>query len=282
MSNGLKGLLYMLGSTLSFALMSAAVKAIPEVPLGEKVFTRNLISLLFAFLVIKKTKASLFGKRENQLFLLSRSLFGLCGVCCIFYAITHLSLADSAIFMRLSPIYVTIFAWLFLKDKIAKWQYLSLFFGFAGSLCIIKPELSLDIVPTLFGMAAPICAGAAYTLVSFLRDKEEPATIVFYFSCISVIFMIPLLFITPHIPSQRELIFLLLTGATAAIGQIFLTHAYRLQKASEVSIYFYTGIVFSAVLGYLFWDEIPDTATSIGALSIFVSGLLTYTHREKK
>lgn len=276
MENRKKALIYMLISTMSFALMGVFVKYLKDVPVMEKVLFRNLISLFVAFIAIKKSSASLFGDRSNQILLISRSILGLMGVTLIFYAISHLTLADSAIFMRLSPFFVTIFAAAFLKEKITKVQIPALIMAFLGSVLIIKPGFSMTLLPSIAGFFAAACAGGAYTLVSHLKTKEKPVTIVFYFSMVSVLVSLPFVLIDFYRPSPIEALFLLFTGLSAAGGQIFLTSAYRYSSASEVSVYNYAGIIFSAILGFVIWTEVPDLFTLIGGFLIIISGVLVY------
>lgn len=282
MENRKKALIYMLISTISFAFMGVFVKSLREVPLMEKVLFRNLISLLVALWAIKRSSASIFGKKENQFLLIARSILGLSGVSLIFYAISHLTLADSAIFMRLSPFFVTLFAAFFLKEEITKVQVPALILAFGGSIMIIKPGFSMTLLPSIAGFFAAACAGGAYTLVSHLKTKEQPVTIVFYFSMVSVIISLPFVFLNFYCPSLWEAFFLLLTGISAASGQIFLTSAYRYSAASEVSVYNYAGIIFSALLGFLIWQEVPDLYTVMGGFLIVGSGWLVYRSKMVK
>ena len=80
-------------SAAAFAGMGAFVKAAADVPVVEKVVVRNLISLFIAGVVAWRAGRPLLGRRENQGFLLLRSLLGVAGVVCYFYAIDHLILA---------------------------------------------------------------------------------------------------------------------------------------------------------------------------------------------
>ena len=267
---------FMLISTMAFALMSVAVKQLTFVPLFQKVLFRNAVSLIVAFVVIKKSRTPLFGKLKNQNFLLARSFLGLAGVSLIFYAISKLTLADSSIFMRLSPVWVTIFAALFLKESISKIQIIALLLAFTGAVFVIKPGLDFTLLPALAGLLASVCAGAAYTLVSHLKTKERPETIVFYFSLVSVFVTLPITYFRFYTPSLVELTFLILTGIFAAIGQLTLTNAYRLSRASDVSVYNYTGILFATLLGFFIWGEIPDLLTILGGVLIIISGILIY------
>jgi drug/metabolite transporter (DMT)-like permease len=276
-----KAILFMILSGFAFALMSAMVKLSGDIPVFEKVFFRNLISLFIAFYMIKKAGVSLFGKIENQKFLMLRSLAGLLGVLTNFYAINNLVLADSTMLNKLSPFFVTIFAAIFLKEKLLKIQIPALIFAFLGALFIIKPTFSLETLPALSGAFSGMCAGAAYTVIRFLKGREEPATIIFHFSLISVLGTIPFLFFTFEIPTSTQLVYLLGTGFFASIGQFMITLAYKHAPASEISIYNYFSVVSSAIIGFILWREIPDFMSISGAIIITLVAVFSYFHIKK-
>ena len=282
MSNKTKAVFCMLISALGFTFMSVTVKYVTGIPLFEKVFFRNLISLGVAFFMLKKSSAPMFGRRENQLALLARSIFGLAGVVLNFYAIANLTLADSSMLGKLSPIFVTIMACIFLKEKIDNKQILSIIVTFLGALLVIKPEFSLEMLPSLSGIMSAASAGVAYTLLRYLKDKESPDTIIFYFSLISVVFTAPFALAEYVQPTFIQLGLLLATGVFASVGQFGITYAYKYAKATEVSIYNYSAIVFGIILGFIFFGEIPDTLSLLGGAIIIAVAFYIFKHNQKK
>lgn len=282
MSNKTKAVFCMLISALGFTFMSVTVKYVTGIPLFEKVFFRNLISLGVAFFMLKKSSAPMFGRRENQLALLARSIFGLAGVVLNFYAIANLTLADSSMLGKLSPIFVTIMACIFLKEKIDNKQILSIIITFLGALLVIKPEFSLEMLPSLSGIMSAASAGVAYTLLRYLKDKESPDTIIFYFSLISVVFTAPFALAEYVQPTFIQLGLLLATGVFASVGQFGITYAYKFAKATEVSIYNYSAIVFGIILGFIFFGEIPDTLSLLGGAIIIAVAFYIFKHNQKK
>ncbi|WP_278574739.1 DMT family transporter [Fusobacterium ulcerans] len=282
MSNKTKAVLSMLISALGFTFMSVTVKYLKDIPLFEKVFFRNLVSLVIAFYLIKKSSAPVFGQRKNQLALLARAGFGLAGVILNFYAISHLTLADSTMLGKLSPIFVTIMACLFLKEKIDKEQIIGIFITFGGALLVIKPEFSLSIIPSIAGLLSAAAAGIAYTLLRYLKDKESPDTIVFYFSIVSVLETLPFVLNDYIVPDSTQLMLLLATGLFASVGQFGITYAYKYSKATEVSIYNYSAIVFGIILGFIFFHEIPDMLSLLGGAIIIGIAYYTFKHNQKK
>ena len=282
MSNKTKAVFCMLISALGFTFMSVTVKYVTGIPLFEKVFFRNLISLGVAFFMLRKSSAPMFGRRENQLALLARSIFGLAGVVLNFYAIASLTLADSSMLGKLSPIFVTIMACIFLKEKIDNKQILSIIITFLGALLVIKPEFSLEMLPSLSGIMSAASAGVAYTLLRYLKDKESPDTIIFYFSLISVVFTAPFALAEYVQPTFTQLGLLLATGVFASVGQFGITYAYKFAKATEVSIYNYSAIVFGIILGFIFFGEIPDTLSLLGGAIIIAVAFYIFKHNQKK
>ncbi len=281
MDNKPKAIILMLIAALAFAIMGAMVKLSGNIPLFEKVFYRNLVSLTMAYFMIRKSKMSFFGKGENQKYLLSRSLLGLLGVVLSFYALNNLVLSDANMLNKISPFFVTLFAAVFLKEKLSKIQIPVLIIVFTGALLIIKPQFSLSVLPSLSGFLSAMCAGAAYTLIRFLREREKAPTIVFYFSFVSVVVMFPLMMMNYQKPTMIQLVYLIGVGVFAGIGQFSLTSAYRYAPAAEVSIYDYTSIVFSAIIGFIVWSELPDLLSRVGTLIIISSAIFTYIYNRK-
>ena len=270
-------------SAAAFAGMGAFVKAAADVPVVEKVVVRNLISLVIAGVVAWRAGRPFLGRRENQGLLLLRSLLGVAGVVCYFYAIDHLILADAAMLTRLAPFFVAIFALFFLGERPPKAVIFAMMVAFAGGLLVIKPRFDLSIVPALIGLTSAVFAGGAYTVVRSLRSRETPETIVFYFSLVTVVVLTPFAALDFHLPTGRETLLLLGIGVGAAIGQFGLTLAYRYAPAAGVSIYSHTTIVFSALLGLAFWAELPDLLSFVGGVLIIAGGALAFAaERQEK
>ena len=178
----LKGVLFMLLSGMAFALMSLAVQRAGDVTDALKVFSRNFVSLVVAFMMIRKQlkRGPLFGKLENQKLLLSRSLIGLAGVYLLFMAISNgLSLTESNILSRLNPAFVTLFACFFLKEKISRAHVPGLILIFIFAVLVIKPEFSMAVIPALCATGTALCAGITYTIIRHLKGKEEPQQLFF-------------------------------------------------------------------------------------------------------
>lgn len=274
----------MILSGLAFALMALFVKGSNSLPLMERVFFRNLVVLIIPLASwISKPNYSLWGRKGNRGLLLLRSLFGFLGVLGYFYAISQMNLADSSVLNKLSPFFVTFFAGLFLKEKITKKEVVALVLAFTGALFIIKPTWNYSMLPALSGFTSGLLAGVAYTIIRGLHNRNERSTVIlFYFSLVSLLLSGLMMIKGFRVPDSSELISLLLIGVFAAGGQYFLTISYKFAEASKVSIYSYSNIVFSALFGFILWQEVPDTYSIIGGIIIVFAALWIFIVQKKK
>ncbi|WP_294403877.1 DMT family transporter [uncultured Clostridium sp.] len=281
LSNRTKGIIFIIMSAFGFAMMSAFVKLSGDLPSFQKTFFRNIVSVVVAFTLIIKHKGCFFGKKENQKLLIMRSTFGTIGILLNYYAIDRLVLSDANMLNKLSPFFVIIFSAVFLKEKIKPNQFIALAVAFAGALFIIKPSFSFEALPALAGTLGGISAAAAYTCVRSLGGKENPDTIVFYFSLFSSVVTFPLMILSYKPMSMIQFTYLILAGVFASLGQFGITFAYKFAPGKEISIFDYTNIIFSAVISLCLFGVLPDYLSVIGYCIIFGASLYMFINNKK-
>lgn len=281
MSDRSKGILFIIISALGFALMSTFVKLSGNLPIFQKTFFRNSVSFIFSFFMVYKQKEKFFGKKENRRLLLLRATTGTFGVLFNFYAISKLVLSDANMLNQLSSFFAIILAAIFLKEKVKINQIISIIIAFIGALFIIRPQFNLDIVPALIGVLGAICAACSYTCLRALGKKEQGATIVFIFSLFSLVIIFPFMLETYKHMSILQLIYLILAGVSATIGQFGITWAYKYAPAKEISIFNYTNVIFAAIISIILFNVIPDVFSIIGYIIIFSSALYMFMYNKK-
>ncbi len=271
----------MLISSIGFAIMTLFVKLSGDLPSVQKTFFRNLVSAVIAFVLVIYHKESLFGKRENQLILLSRSIFGTLGIIFLYYAIDHLVLSDADMLNKMSPFLVIIFSALFLKERVLPFQMVTIVMAFIGMLFIVKPSFSADFVPYFIGVLSAIFAAAAYTFLRVLGNREKFYTVVFYFSFFSTVVLLPFLIWLYEPMTGKQLTYLLLAGLFATVGQFGITLAYKYAAARDISIFTYSTVIFTTVLSFTFFGEGPDRYSLIGYV-IILSAMIFMFFRGRK
>ncbi len=280
-SNRIKGILCIIASACGFAVMSAFIKMSGDLPSFQKTFFRNLVAALIALYLIIKHRGSLIGKKENRKILVLRSIFGTIGIVCNYYAVDRLVLSDANMLNKLSPFLVVIFCALFLKEKINLKQITMVTIAFIGALFIIKPTFNVEVIPYLVGVMGAVFAALAYTCVRVLGKKEDYYTIVFFFSTFSLISILPGFLAVYKPMSIMQFVYLILAGISASVGQFGITLAYKFAPAKEISIYDYSGIICSAVLGIVFFNEIPDTISIFGYFVVFSAAFYMFLYNKK-
>ncbi|MFI3312357.1 MAG: DMT family transporter [Eubacteriales bacterium] len=277
MNNKTKAICLMLVSAMTFAMMQIMIALTAStIPLFQQLFFRNLIASLVAYSAIYRQKLKPLGEKSNRGRLTWRAVFGYLGMITTFYASGHGVQGDVSTITKMSPFVVMVLAVIFLKEKVTKYQIVAIVVAFFGVYFVANPQFNSDVLPTIAAALACIFSGAAYTMVSALKGRERPEVIIFYFSAFSTVVTLPLMMPGFVMPTPLEWLGLLGIGLFAALGQITLTYSYAYAKASEVSIYNYSGIVFSMLFGWMFLGESLKSTSLLGGLLVIVAGLIVY------
>ena len=282
MKNDIKiGALLIIFSALSFSIMEIAVKISgSRIPVMEQVFARNFITLFISGFVMIKGREKFFPDKKNIVSILCRSASGYLGIIAYFYAANNMILADASVLQKTSPFWSSLFAFILIKEKILKVQWLSLIIAAIGSIFVIKPAMNSNVFPALVALSSAMFAGISYAIIGSLKGKESNSLIIFYFSLFSCLFS--LFFIRSFVmPNIFELLMLMLIGIFAGFGQFFLTIAYKKAPVSAVSIFNYTGVIFSYLFSVFLFNEIADIYSVIGMIIIIFAAVLVYYYKRK-
>ena len=285
MSDRQKGILFLILSAFFFAAMNMFVKLSGDLPTFQKVFFRNAIAAVFAFIILIKNKAPFRPTAQGSLkYLILRTACGLLGVICNYYTIDRLLLSDASILNKMSPFFTIIFSFLIVKERPQLFQWLTVGGAFIGALFVIKPSfMNTSLFPALVGFLGGAAAGAAYAFVRKLGQiGENKAYIVFFFSFFSTVTVTPFVLIGYVPMSLSQWICLICAGLSAAFAQFAVTTAYSYAPAKEISVYDFSQILFAAVFGFFIFSEVPDIFSLIGYLLIILMAVLNYVITKKK
>lgn len=278
-----KGILYIVLSALCFAFMNAFVRLSGDIPSVQKSFFRNLIAFFIALLLILKNKDGFRIEKGNLKFMILRATFGTIGILCNFYAVDHLVLSDASMLNKMSPFFVILFSFLILKEKLTPVQVIAVVGAFAGSLFIIKPTFAnMELIPSLIGLMGGICAGIAYTMVRILGQRgQKGSSVVLFFSGFSCVVTLPYLILNFTPMTGIQVLMLLGAGLAAAGGQFAITAAYFHAPAKEISVYDYSQIIFSAILGFVLFTQIPDGFSVFGYVVIIAMAIWMFVYNNR-
>lgn len=279
-----RGILYIILAALCFSLMNMFVRLSGDLPSVQKSFFRNFVAAIFACALLKKDGIPFRCKKENLKYLVMRAAFGTIGILCNFYAVDHLVLSDASMLNKMSPFFAVLFSFLLLKERVTVPQAFFVTGAFLGSMFVVKPTFSnMALFPSVLGLLGGVCAGAAYTMVRKLgMEGEKGPFIVFFFSVFSCLVTLPWLVFDYHKMNGPQLAALLLAGLSAAGGQFSITAAYCHAPAKEISVYDYSQIIFSAVLGFLAFGQIPDLLSWLGYVVICSMAVFMFLYNNRR
>ena len=280
MNQKTKGIVCIVITAFFFALMSVFVRLAGDLPSMQKSFFRNLVAVFFAALLLLRNRQPISLDRERVVALVLRSVFGTLGVLCNYYAVDHLVLADATMLSKLSPFFAIIFSYFILKEKVTLFQGAAVTVAFLGALLIIRPTgAGMEVFPAIIGACGGITAGFAYTMVRVLGTQGVRGPfVVFFFSAFSCVVLLPFLLLDYHPMTGCQLLMLLLAGGSAAAAQFAITAAYRYAPAKELSVFDYSQVIFSAVLGFLIFHQVPDALSWLGYLVIFATAAAMFLY----
>ena len=283
MNDTKKGMLFIMMAAFFFASMNVFVKLSGDLSSIQKSFFRNLIAALFAFIILIKSKEGFTYQKKDIPMLLLRSTFGTIGILCNFYAVDHLVLSDASMLNKMSPFFVILFSFLLLKEKLKPAQAIAIFVAFIGSLFIIKPTFTnMELFPSVIGLCGGIGAGIAYAMVRILGQRgQKGSSVVLFFSGFSCIVTLPYLLFNYHPMTGTQMLALLGAGLAAAGGQFGITAAYYHAPAKEISIYDYSQIIFSTILGYFLFGQVPDKYSVLGYVIILAMAAWMFFYNKR-
>ncbi len=265
-----------------FSLMTLCVKNIDKrIPIYELVFFRSLLSLMITLSIIKAKKINPWG--NNRLLLILRGVLGTSALVCIFYAIRNMPLSISTVIQYTYPIFISIFAGIFINEKITRNLFFALIIGWLGILIILNPtqlsniDVEIKNIAVLIAILGSICTALAYVTVKKLAVSEDIYVIIKYFPLVSLITLSPIVLINWVTPNLNEIIWIIGIGIFTQLGQTFLTIGLKNLPASEASTINYLQVIFGSLWGFLFFSEIININFLLGALLVLLGTILSTT-----
>ena len=293
-----RGILFMLLASLSFAVMGGFAKVVSQVlPPVEVTFFRNVFGVALVGFAIYKTPLKQIGGRP--FLLLFRGTMGFTALLAYFYIIAYIPLGEAVTYNKTSPLFVAMFAYLFLKEKLSPWAIVAIVIGFIGIAFISMPEEGSFTFNkyTILGVFSGLGAALAYTSIRELREYYDTRAIVMSFMGVGTVAPIALMLATPYVDAPKSLdfmfaefvmpqgiiwLYVLIMGLSATASQILMTKAYELTKAGIVGTISYSNIVFALIIGIFLGDPIPTPLKFLGILLVIISGLLVALAKDKK
>ncbi len=288
----------MIGSGLCFMIVNFFVKILgsgesngllpvySKFPTHELVLFRSIISFSISAYLLRKRNISILGTNRKGLFI--RGFSGMIALTLFFYTIHHLPIAIASTLQYLAPIFTIILAALFVKEKIAYFQWICILIALIGVGMIGFSKVDLDVhsIPiswewVLVGIVSAIFSGIAYISVVKLKATETPLNIVIYFPMLSLPVMSIWCMFDFVTPQYEEWIYLLLLGIFTQIAQILMTKSFLTGDVGIITPFQYLGSIYALFIGYYLFDESLASLSLIGIFLILIGVLVNVFVKRK-
>jgi drug/metabolite transporter (DMT)-like permease len=274
----LSGATYLILAGLGLALVNSVVKLIPHIPPYEILFFRAVVSLALTFAALRAAHISPLGK--NRPMLLLRGLAGTFGLLLYFYTLQSMPFATAVTVQYLHPILTGVVAGYLLKEHPSKIQWLLLGLSFAGVLMVrgFDPRVSAGALAV--GVVSACLTSLSFTLIRALRHEDHAMVVMFYLPLVSLVVLGPYAMIHWVPPTGFEWWVLIAIGALTQISQYFLTRAYQLDTAANITNLNYLGIIYALIIGAAFFNERILPLSLAGMALIAVTSILSARFRQ--
>ena len=299
-NNNPRGIILILIAMMVFSVQDGIMKHIFNfVSLYEVYLIRTLVSfgLILIFLKIKKEK--IVFKSQYPLLTFCRVILFFFGFSSFYISLTVLPLGFATALFFVTPFLITIFAHFFLKEEIGIRRWSAVVVGFIGVYITLNPDFNNFDYLSLLPILCAFCYSLSMIIIKKTSDKDSVYTQTFTFYFGAIIFSTIFYFLigdgqyntSDHPASQfifREwfvdlessILFMATTGLTATVAFLLLFTAYSIASPAVVSPFEYSILLWSPLIGWIYFNEIPSLNTVIGILIIVSSGIYIFM-REK-
>ena len=265
-----KGIIYILISSLTYAVVNFCVKYLQEFPTHEIVFFRSLVSVAISVVMIKQLKLPMFG--NNKKWLIIRGFTGMSALFLFFLTIKHIPLASATTIQYLSPIFTVLLATQMQGEKVKKAQWFLFGLAFIGVFLIKGFDDRVSLMYLLLGILSSLISGIAYNAIMKCRQTDHPVTVVFYFPLIAVPVMgVACLIFGWKTPQGIEWLLLLVMGIFTQIAQIYMTKALHADHSSRIMPFKYFGVIYALLIGIIWFGEFVPFASLMGIALVIIA-----------
>ncbi|MBQ4819254.1 DMT family transporter [Aquimarina sp. MMG016] len=269
----------MLLSAVAFTLMNVLVKYLAHFGGGQLVFFRAIGSLFFTMGYLSWHKIPKLGNQRKLLVL--RGLVGVTSMGLFFVSVNYLPIGSAVSLRYMAPIFATIFAVFFLRERVKPLQWIFFLMAFAGVLMIKGFDPNISTLGLILIIGSAIFSGMVYVIINKIGIGDHPVVIVNYFMWISLIIGGVLSMFYWTTPVGIEWALLLSLGVFGYFGQLFMTKAFQSQATNKIVSLKYVEVIFTMIVGAIWFGDVYPFLSIIGTLLVITGLILNIWYRRK-
>jgi drug/metabolite transporter (DMT)-like permease len=278
-----RGIMFMIGASVMFAISNAISKWVVAIyPVGEVMFARSLSSLIVcsAFMLPVTGLAVFATKRLRDH--LARGLSQAVSQTFTVIAFSLMPLAGAVAINFSAPLFAGLVSVVWLKERAGAARWGTLLVGFVGVLIVVQPGADSFQLGALFALANAVMYGSVTVAVRGMSKTESANTLLMWQMVTLAVFHAFLLVFGFRWPTPQDAALFGSMGVANAAAQYLWTKALHAAPATAVSPFYYFLLVWSLVLGFLVWGDIPTMSLLVGSGIVVASGLFLLLHEAQR
>lgn len=273
-----KGILFICAAVFLFASSDALSKYLTNFyPVVMVLWVRYIVHVLLILAALRPPSLTTLITTQHPKLQIIRGLCMANTNLMFISALHYIPLAEGTAIIYLSPLLVTAMSGPLLGERITRMQWLAVAIGFIGVLLIVRPGGSMFHPVALLALGAAFSFSLYQVITRKLNHTDKSSITNFISGLVCVIVTSLLLPFFWKTPTLHFALLMVLLGISALVSHLLMTKAYQHAKPSTLAPFSYTQLLFAGLIGYLFFDQIPDLMGLIGMLVIVVGGLLIYS-----
>lgn len=279
LSPTMQGLCWIMLSGALFAVLNAGLRYVSlDLPPMVTSFFRFLFGLVFIAPIVIRMGLGVFRTKRPSM-QLARNVVHASAFAIWYTALPLIPLAEMTAIMFTGPLFITIGAWLFLREKVRWRRWLAIAIGFVGVLIIVRPGFA-EVSFGTWLMLSSVPVIAASQLIAKAQTKvDSTQTIICWQTVLLILLFLPPALLQWQTPSWEQLVILLGCGLIGSAANMAMVQAFQVAEISAVQPMMFLNIVWASILGFLVFADTPDVWTFVGAGVIIAS--TTYIARRE-
>ena len=269
-------ILLMIGAVFCFASMDATAKYLmKEIGPAQTIWARYTVQALIVTVLILP-KINVYGRTNYPKLQFLRSVALMMATTLFFFAFSRLGLAEASAIFNISPVLITLGAFLFLREQIGPRRLIGIIVSLLGALIIIRPGTGVFSIYALLPLGAALFYSTYGLATRFVGTDESPWTSLFYSAIFGAICYSIYIAFYWNPMSNNAILLTIIIGLFGTAGHICLIRALTLGEASLVAPFIYTNLLFTTTWGFVLFGNLPDFWTTVGALIIVAAGIYVW------
>ena len=280
LSANVRGALWMLGSAVTFTLMTSLIKFLgDDYSPALQTFYRQAAGLIVLLPLILRDPASAF-RTSRPGILLFRAFAGTLGMILAFWAYQEMPLAEANALSFTRTLWIVPLAIFVLGEKIGPWRMTATLVGFGGVLLMLQPSIANAVGwPAAAALASAALFAMTVTGMKMMTRDHSVTVLMVWSAVLGFVLAIPFAVLEWRWPTAFDLALLSAMGVLGLVTQVCYIKGMSLGDAAAMAPIDYTRLVFAILFGLAFFHETPNLITMLGAL-VVIGSTLVITLRE--